>query len=170
MFEFKDAYGNTGRTEAKVSWIDKDTVTGSISYSTTGATNQNVTATIIFNKSGVDVTNNSGNSYTFTGNGSFMFEYKDSYGNTGRTEAKVSWIDRVAPVCSITYNPDTSANRDIATLVGCSEPIIITNNGGNASYPFSSNGNFTFKFVDNAGNTGTAIALVSWITARQGGG
>ena len=41
--------------------------------------------------------------------------------------------------------------------------VTITNNGGSANYTFTENGNFTFTFTDAYGNTGSAIATVSWI-------
>ena len=41
--------------------------------------------------------------------------------------------------------------------------VIITNNGGSAFYVFTGNGSFTFEFEDAYGNTGSAVASVSWI-------
>jgi len=41
--------------------------------------------------------------------------------------------------------------------------VTITNNGGNANYTFTENGNFTFTFIDAYGNTGSTTATVSWI-------
>jgi hypothetical protein len=57
-FTFEDESGATGEAIAVVNWIDKTPVTGTISYSTTGLTNQAVIAMISFNKSGVNVMNN----------------------------------------------------------------------------------------------------------------
>ena len=72
-----------GNTFANVSRIDKTAVVGSIFYSITGGTNQDVMATISFNKTGVVVTNNSGSmNVTFTGNDTFTFDFTDVYGNT----------------------------------------------------------------------------------------
>jgi hypothetical protein len=48
--------------------------------------------------------------------------------------------------------------------------VTITNNGGSASYLFTENGSFTFEFKDEAGNSGSETATVSWITARPSGG
>lgn len=51
----------------------------------------------------------------------------------------------------------------MATLTGESEAITITNNGSFDAYIFTGNGSFTFEFIDAVGNTGSAVATVSWI-------
>lgn len=61
-------------------------------------TNQNVIATISFNRAGVKINNNDGkNTYTFTQNGEFTFEYTDEYGIKGTATAVVNNIDKDAP-------------------------------------------------------------------------
>ena len=66
-----------------------------ISYDIEGNTNQDVVASLTGCNKSVTVTNNGGlTEYTFTGNGNFIFEYEDAYGNTGSTLATVSWIDK----------------------------------------------------------------------------
>ena len=50
-FNFSDLVGNTGSAVATVNRIDKISIIPTLSYSTTGATNGNVVATISFNKS-----------------------------------------------------------------------------------------------------------------------
>lgn len=42
-----------------------------------------------------------------------------------------------------------------------SEPVTITNNGGSNQYTFKENGDFTFEFVDAAGNKGSVTAKMS---------
>ncbi|HPC34832.1 MAG TPA: hypothetical protein PLP73_04130, partial [Candidatus Absconditabacterales bacterium] len=160
-FEFQDLAGNTGEETATVDWIDKTPVTGTVNYSTTGATNQPVTATIIFNKTGVTIINNSGNNnYIFTGNGNFTFEFFDSYGNTGNSTATVDWIDLIPPTCNVFYSTTGMTNQDvIAILTGCDETIIAHTTG----YTFTGNGSFTFEFQDLAGNTGSNVATVNRI-------
>ena len=80
------------------------------------------------------------------------------------TTATVTWIDKINPTAQINYSTEALTNKDvIVTLVNASEEITITNNNGNNSYTFTDNGTFTFEFVDKAGNTGTAIAEVTWI-------
>ena len=69
-----------------------------ITYSTEEKTDQDVIATIEFNKSGVTITNNDGkNTYTFTENGSFTFQYKDENDFEGSAVATVNWIDKTPP-------------------------------------------------------------------------
>lgn len=43
------------------------------------------------------------------------------------------------------------------------EDFIVTNNNGSAEYVFTENGEFTFEYHDEAGNTAFAIAKVDWI-------
>jgi hypothetical protein len=56
-FEFQDNYGNTGTTTATVTRIDKTPIIPTVTYNQTGRTNQDVTATISFNKTGITITN-----------------------------------------------------------------------------------------------------------------
>ncbi len=39
----------------------------------------------------------------------------------------------------------------------------MTNNNGSTTKVFAENGSFTFEFRDEAGNTGTVTATVTWI-------
>ncbi|MDD2537208.1 MAG: hypothetical protein PHU61_01805, partial [Candidatus Absconditabacteria bacterium] len=164
-FEFMDAYGNTGSTTATVNWIDKTAVVGTINYSTTGNTNEDVIANITFNKTGVTITNNGGSAnYTFTENGSFTFEFEDAYGNTGNTTATVTRIDKSAVIGTISYSITGNTNGDVTANIAFNKTgVTITNNGGSPSYVFTENGSFTFEFIDVYGNTGSATATVSWI-------
>lgn len=68
------------------------------------------------------------------------------------------------PTASIAYSTTESTSEAVvARLVNPSTKITITNNGGNDTYVFTENGNFTFEFEDENGNTGTAEAKVNWI-------
>ncbi|GHV23181.1 hypothetical protein FACS1894176_04680 [Bacteroidia bacterium] len=152
--------------------IDKTPIVPTITYTATGRTNQDVTATISFNKSGVTVTppyeggqGGSGWYHTFTGNGSFTFTYQDAYGNNGSEIATVTRIDKISPTCDVSYSPATNTNGNVvASLTNCSETIIVTNTP-NTNYTFTGNGSFTFQFSDPAGNTGSALATVTRIDA-----
>ncbi|MDR2541115.1 MAG: hypothetical protein LBD11_05025 [Candidatus Peribacteria bacterium] len=55
-FNFTDLVGNTGSTTATVNRINKTAIIPTITYSTTGATSGDVTATISFNKTGITLT------------------------------------------------------------------------------------------------------------------
>lgn len=170
-FRFKliDSENVESYLDAKVSIIDKTIPQGIITYSTTRPTNGNVTANIEFDKANVTVTNNDGNNtYTFTENGSFTFEFIDAAGNVGTAVATVDCIDRTAPTAQISYSTTDPTNQDVvANIVDSDKPITITNNDGNSTYTFTQNGEFTFEFVDEAGNTGTATATVSCIDKEE---
>ena len=140
-FEFEDAYGNTGNTTAIVNWIDKSAVIGTINYSTTGNTNEDVTATLSFNKTGVNITNNGGSaSYIFTENGNFTFHFTDTYGNTGSETATVTRIDKSAVIGTISYSTTGNTNENVtATIAFNKTGVSITNNGGLTNYSFTEN-------------------------------
>ncbi len=168
-FRFVGPAGNAGVAKAEVTWIDKEAPQPIMVYSTINPTNQNVTARITFeNKENVTITNNDGkDTYTFIENGEFTFEYMDEAGNKGQVKAIVNWIDKIAPTATIFYDVTKATNGNvIATLENASEEITITNNDGKNAYTFTENGEFTFEFVDKAGNKGTAIASVTWIDRR----
>ncbi len=161
-FEFIDRAGNKGTATATVNWIDRRLPVGTITYSTTRLTNQDVIATITIDKENVTV--EGGNTHTFTKNGEYTFEFVDEAGNIGMKTAVVNWIDKIAPTAKIEYNITEETEGNVtATLVDESEDIIVTNNSGARSYVFTENGEFTFEFVDKAGNNGTAKAIVNWI-------
>lgn len=161
-FEFTDAAGNAGTATATVANIDKTSPVGSVAYSTTDPTNQEVTVFLTFSKANVTVTNNDGSaSYTFSENGTFTFEFVDAAGNTGSTDIAVNNIDKMVPVASVSYSATTATNGDVTATISPSESVAILNNNGSASYTFVQNGEFVFQFVDAAGNIGSATAVVA---------
>jgi hypothetical protein len=138
--------------------------TATISYSTTGPTNQSVIATLNPSET-VTITNNGGlSTRTFTSNGSFTFNFHDAADNTGSATATVSNIDKTAPTYTIAYTPDTLTNQNVTATISLSDVnnVTVTSTGG-ASHVFSANGTHTFSFTDAAGNSGTAVASVNWI-------
>ena len=138
--------------------INTDAVTGSITYAPSEATSGNVTATISFNKEEVTVTNNEGNTgYTFTANGSFTYEFVDSYGNTGSETATVDWIDKTAPTAtSVSYSPDGNTNQPVeVTLVideNVQEIVGWTGSGTTWRKTYAENTTETVIFYDLVGN------------------
>lgn len=162
-FEFINSKGIKGTATAEVNNIDKTMPNAKIEYSTEELTNGNVIATVTFDKKDVTITNNEGNNtYTFTENGEFTFEFIGPAGNAGTAIAKVSWIDKTAPIATIKYSAEYKTNQDIvATITFNKEDVTITNNEGKNTYTFTDNGTFTFNFVDKAGNTATATATVA---------
>jgi hypothetical protein len=142
-FEFIDLAGNPGSVTAAVAWIEKTPPTATLSYSTTGPTNQDVNVTMVPSEP-VTVTNNAGNpTYTFTDNGSFTFEFSDEAGNTGGMEATVDWIDKIPPSATFAFSTSDLTNQDVVVSLLPSETVTVTNNGGQTSRVFSESGPFT---------------------------
>lgn len=165
IFTYEDPAGNTGTATATVNNIDRTLPVATIEYDRTTLTNQDVTATITFDKENVRITNNNGsNQFTFTENKEFVFEFVGPAGNAGTAVANVTWIDKKAPVATITYNINKLTNQDVtATITFNEENVKITNNNGSNQFTFVDNGRFMFTFEDMAGNKGTATAEVTWI-------
>ena len=162
-FEFVDRAGNNGTATANVNWISK-VPEYTLTYSTTEPTNQDVIVTLELEEGYKIVSNNGINTYTFKENGESSFEYIDENGNRGVIPISVNWIDKVAPVGTIAYSTETETTEPVtATVTFDKENVTITNNDGKNTYTFKENGEFIFEFVDAVGNTGKAIATVTWI-------
>lgn len=113
-----------------------------------------------------DILNNNGlDSYIFTENGIFEFLVQDGSGNLETFMAEVDWIDKTKPTASVDYDPDSTTSWEVlAMLTGFSETgVVITNNAWSGHYIFDDNGSFVFEFKDEIGNTGEAVASVTWI-------
>jgi len=121
-------------------------------------TNQNVTATISFNRDNVTILNNNGQkTYTFTENGEFTFEYIDEFGFEGSATAKVENIDKEAPLAKVTYKIENEkiivtveVNEEVAEVSGWNKTniegkVILTKTYENETTE-------TIKLVDLAGN------------------
>ena len=92
------------------------------------------------------------------------YEVSDSDKNTSTAKMQVVVADMEIPTAEVKYSITELTNQDVtATLTNESEEITIINNNGNRTYTFDKNGTFTFRFVDKAGNEGTAVAKVNWI-------
>ncbi len=163
-FQFKDAAGNIGTATAKVDWIDRVMPNVFISFSETELTNKDVIVTLEFDKPNVKVLNNGGKiTYTFVDNGEYTFEFVDEAGNQRTKTVSVNWIDKVAPNAYIIYTPSTSTKGSVTAKIYSDEQIKITNNNGNDTYIFTSNGEFEFTYEDHLGNKGKITAIVDWI-------
>lgn len=156
IFEYTDRAGNTGKTTATVSWIDKTVIAPEIRYSTTSLTNQDVTASLIIN-------GNASASHTFTENGSYAFDYTQN-GASQTMVAVVNWIDKTAPVATVNYSTQGWTRNEVSATVSFDElDVEILNNNKSDTYIFDKNGSFMFRYRDKAGNVGEAEAKVSWI-------
>jgi len=164
-FNFEDLAGNTWSATATVTWIDKSAVTWTISYSITWDTNQDVIASITFNKTWVTVTNNSWSTwYIFTGNNSFIFIFQDVYWNTWTEIATVTWIDKSAVIGSISYSPSSLTNQDVTATISFNKTwVTVTNNSWSTWYIFTGNNSFIFNYQDAIWNTWSTTATVTWI-------
>lgn len=165
-FEFiiRDLFtGNKSSILAKVDWIDKDAPIGTITYNVTSKTNNSVIATLTTNEE-VTILNNKDASYEFVENGEFTFEFIDKAGNKGTALAKVDWIDRKTPVATLIYDNVNKTNKDVSVkIIFDKSNVTILNNDGKDDYTFTQNGEFTFEYMDEAGNHGSIIARVNWI-------
>lgn len=136
-------------------------LTATIQYSVSSdtITNQNVTATIVFNREATVVNNGGKKNYTFTENGEFTFEYTDEFGFSGSATAVVGNIDKIAPVITEvengkTYNSAvapiiTDANLSEVTLIKDESEIIEQYKSGQT---ISEKGTYVLKAKDIPGN------------------
>ena len=101
------------------------------------------------------------NTYTFTENKTVIFKIMDEAGNISSVPVTVDWIDRTAPTANVSYSITDPTNQDvIATVIDPSKHITFTDDS-NGVHTFESNGSYTFKFVDDAGNEGSITATVN---------
>ncbi len=189
-FKFLDKASNIAFKSIKADYLeDNKMMVSDINYDITRITNQNVKATInpyiidiVDGARSADgmcvkteaevVNNNSSNEYTFDKNHEFEFQYKDPLdedsADVKKHKAKVSWIDKEAPVATIEYSTKEATDGPVTVkLVDESEPILITNNNTSREYTFTKNGKFPFKIQDEAGNAAEIVAEVDWINEQQ---
>ncbi|MBD7914920.1 discoidin domain-containing protein [Clostridium sp. Sa3CUN1] len=183
-FKVKDKAGNVTEKVAEVTWIrenssDKDenldpdygiedTRDFEVKFNYDKWTNQNVIATIEGLDTSDQVISDGGNSHEFDTNGKFTFVIRDKYGNEFNKEVEVNWIDKDAPTANIAL--DYSKAHEgivIARLTNVSEKIEITTAEKLDYHEFKTNGNYTFTFVDEAGNTGEVTANVDWFKFEE---
>ncbi len=142
--------------------------TARVKYDITNPTNGTVTASLYGASTEIWVTNVGGQRHTFIENGSFTFTFVDILGMEGSATATVDWIDKTAPLATVSYSTTSNTTGTvIATLENESEPIEIINNGGKNTYVFKRNGSFEFEYKDKAGNINKTLATVSWIKPKK---
>ena len=137
---------------------EEEELISTISYDYTELTNQNVTATITFNRDDVTITNNDGsNEYVFEENGTFTFEYIDSEGNSSQNIARVTWIDKEGPQINIHYETINNGKAVKVTIQANEElkPIegwTLSEDRLSISKTFDENQTETIQLSDLAGN------------------
>ncbi|SDD59368.1 hypothetical protein SAMN02799630_03805 [Paenibacillus sp. UNCCL117] len=113
----------------------------------------------------------SGNRFHVEQNGYYSFDLTDTSNPDRKATlyAVVSNIDTTPPtgVVEKLIAGQEATNGNVTVKLKPSEPVHITNNNGSNTYTFKNNGSFTFEFVDEAGNSGTASYTVSTID-REG--
>ena len=157
-FKYMDRAGNIGISSLTIDFIDKSLPSAEIVYDQTGLTNQNVTATIKFNESATLVSDS--NTYTFSSNGEYTFEYRDAEGGLHSITARVTWIDKVPPTASVSYDKSNS-NKAIINIINASEEITFAE--GNGTFEYTENGTYTIEFYDKAGNKGSVEVVIDWL-------
>ncbi|WP_391572372.1 OmpL47-type beta-barrel domain-containing protein [Cohnella sp.] len=109
--------------------------------------------------------------FAISSDGVHTLEYRsaDGAGNTEEIQTASVSVDRTAPTAAVAYSTTDPTDGAVMATVTPSEAVTVTNNNGADSYEFLYNGNFTFEFVDAAGNTGTATATVGNIASASTG-
>ncbi|KRE49975.1 hypothetical protein ASG85_21210 [Paenibacillus sp. Soil724D2] len=111
------------------------------------------------------------NHLSVNADGQHVLSYRstDIAGNVEMQRTSVINIDMTVPAASVAYSSTIPTNDIVVASITPSEHITITNNGGSNSYSFIMNGSFTFEFVDDAGNQGTATATVNNMITKSKG-
>jgi hypothetical protein len=122
--------GNAGNGYARITRVheEKVQIAGEITYSTTGATNQDVVATLVLNKTGSVLSSGweeipptplyerGSWTKTYTGNTTETVIFEDEEGMQGQAKVEITRIDKEAPVAlAVVYTPSTA--REVAVLL-----------------------------------------------------
>ena len=170
-FTYMDLAGNEAKTEASVSWIQEDAPSISLHYDIEQPTNKPVTVTVV-GETEFEIIGSDGLKYhVFEDNGEWTFEYMTTDGAySGSVTARVTWIDKAAPVVSVVYSTDKPTNQPVTATLISNETIVIDDldgveldDAGNYFHTFTDNASFTFNYRDLAGNTGSETAAVTCI-------
>lgn len=173
-FEYTDQHNNKGTITAEVTWIDRQAPAFEVQYDCEPGvpTNRSVTVTLLSDEDIIIVSDINSTvysrvfTYVFDQNDVLTLIYHDRAGNSGTYQVVVDWIDKDPPVGSIIYSREEPGKAPVKATLIASEDIIIDNNGGSNEFTFNYNGTFEFLYHDNAGNTGSTVAEVTWITAK----
>ena len=165
-----------GDVSSQSYWIDKTAPTANaVAASTTSWTNADVTISVsgaadalsgfdqISLPNGTSTKSTSANQLV-SANGNYTFAIKDVAGNVTNKTVSIANIDKVAPTANnVTASTTAWTNSNVTlTLTGAADALsgfskIVLPDGTSttstsASYSASTNGTFTFKVYDNAGN------------------
>ncbi|GAA3408794.1 hypothetical protein ACFFNY_08050 [Paenibacillus hodogayensis] len=110
----------------------------------------------------------SGNKFTVSENGTYSFDLTDT-SDASRKDTLyvvVDNIDGIPPMASVSILNTAPTNGSVLVQLEPSEPVKVTNHEG-PIYTFTENGSFTFQFLDEAGNSGTASVTVDNIRKEK---
>lgn len=184
-FEFvaKDEAGNTTRSTASVTCIDKTnpTVTftsnqfdgkkykaGSVKIEANDANGiDSLKYAVVKNgdAAGSFTTLENGQTIDVSGlDGTYTVHViaMDKAGNNPEIASPTLLFDNTAPIATVTYFPGTATAQNVNATLSFNETASITN-GPSTSHTFTANGSYIYEFMDEAGNTGSTTATVSWI-------
>lgn len=175
-FEIHDNAGNVTVRSITVTNIDKTAPTGNLTQTPTTWTNGNVTLNLtgvadgggsglknITLPNGTTVTGTTA-TYVVTTNGTYTFEIRDNAGNVTTKTISVINIDKVLPTASISQTPTSWTNGVVKVTLSSIQDAdsgianIELPNGtvvsatSTVTVDVTSNGTYTFKVRDNAGN------------------
>ena len=180
-----DAVGNVRDTSINVTNIDKTAPIGTTYGNPTAWTNTDFGLGLVDiedNQSGYDyarlpngTTMTGPNPWqTITANGTYSFTLYDKVGNTKTYTEVITKIDKVAPTANNATASTTSWTNDNVTLslTGAADALsgfshivlpdgVTTVTTTNASYTATSNGTYTFRVYDRAGNVTNKSIVVS---------
>ncbi|MDD2480777.1 MAG: DUF5011 domain-containing protein [Lutispora sp.] len=162
-----DTAGNETTKEFIVNYIDKVMPEGTIVYIPNSLTNKNVKAVLTINEPGRIINNSGRMEYIFAENGDFTFEFEDNAGNRSSKIASVDWIDKTPPMATLEYSNTSMTNKPVVVTVKADKDFVVLNNGGAAKRTFYTNGEYTFKIRDIAGNIVEVKAEVSNIDTEK---
>ncbi|MFE8697850.1 immunoglobulin-like domain-containing protein [Cytobacillus sp. FJAT-53684] len=105
-----------------------------------------------------------GNTFKVVENGYYSFDLSDIDNPERKATLYVviNNIDSTSPIGDIEYltPPDLMTNANKTVKLITDEPVQVTNNNGEFTHTFTTNGSFTFEFKDEAGNISSATAEV----------
>lgn len=88
----------------------------------------------------------------------------DEAGNEQIATSASFLLDNTPPTAVITYDPSTRTANEVTARISFDEvATILEPASGSTEMIFTDNGEFTFEFVDVAGNSATATAIVDWM-------
>ncbi|MCM1988490.1 immunoglobulin-like domain-containing protein [Oceanirhabdus seepicola] len=150
-FKIADKLGNHVDITYEVTNIDRQAPNAKVYYNTKELTNKDVIATVSADEP-IEVLYGGSKDYIFKDNGEFTFKVVDLAGNEAEAHAKVSNIDKRAPIITVSYSTKELTKEAVKVTISGDEELNILNNNGSNSFSFTKNGYYGFVVEDLAGN------------------